>query len=599
METVTDIDFLRYFPKAQYPKIHENQRAALEFVGRHQDRRVVILELPTGSGKTAVGWTFLCAHRAAEGERLFYIVPTKTLVEQVKALHPDVVVAMGRNEFPCLYYPEGEITAQEVPCSMLVDCAHRVDLETGKTHVPNATPCPYLQQKYEARKAKGPVVSTVAYYLFNEFFGKSGERPDGLVIDEAHQIARCLRSILSFEITDYRLGRAQQLLKQIGARKAALQLTQFLRAMAKIVRGKPAGRLTVLEPHELQTLITALEKIDADELDREVRRGIREKRIDAHADRETLREIEIVVRDLTRYVKALEFSLPSEDRGALNYTCAYHVEEIGPHQRYLHKLVVKAYYVVPLVKAMLGTRTLAYSATVGDEQTFGFETGLRGAFKAFTSDFPAAHTRVFMPTDTPNLAERVRKKGEPARVLRRIAKAAKRLARRKLRSLVLLVSERERQQFLALAGEEGLRAISYGEGLPAKDAMRTFQSGEGEALVGTTANYGEGIDLPKGIAPVIFDLRPGYPSPHDPLAIFERRRWGNAIWQVWNWRAMVEVLQARGRNIRSVGDRGVIICISQQFRGFLFAALPEELKAAYVRDRTFDQCVRDAEQLLG
>ncbi len=80
------------------------------------------------------------------------------------SLHPDTQVAYGRGEHPCLYYEEkmdlsaekviwlsqsrDNLKANEVPCSMLVDCPHRVDQETGQTHTVGAVSCPYLRQKY-------------------------------------------------------------------------------------------------------------------------------------------------------------------------------------------------------------------------------------------------------------------------------------------------------------------------------------------------------------------------------------------------------------------------------------------------------------------
>ena len=141
--------------------------------------------------------------------------------------------------------------------------------------------------------------------------------------------------------------------------------------------------------------------------------------------------------------------------------------------------------------------------------------------------------------------------------------------------------------------------MSYGNGVTAKDAAAAFKDGQGTALVGTEANYAEGLDLPKGIAPVIFDLRPGYPSPYDPMAVFEERRFGNQRWRLWNWRVMVKALQVRGRNVRSEDDLGIIFFMSEQFRRFVFASLPEWLQPSYVGDLSFEDCLKRGEKLLG
>lgn len=171
-------------------------------------------------------------------------------------------------------------------------------------------------------------------------------------------------------------------------------------------------------------------------------------------------------------------------------------------------------------------------------------------------------------------------------------------ASKKIRSLVVVVSEKERGKFLTLCGEENVNAVSYGNGVPAKEVVARFRDGEGDVLVGTAAHFGEGIDLPRRVAPVIFFLRPAYPRPNDPVTVFEERRFGNKRWLLWNWRVMIEALQVRGRNIRSAEDVGVTFFISQQFRRFLFAALPQWLEPAYRGDSTFDECVEETMKLL-
>lgn len=592
-------DILKSFPWKQYPEILDNQRTALTFIAEHDGS--ALLELPTGSGKTAVGFTFLRWLAKQEKGPLFYIAPTKALVEQVKDLHPEVEIALGRTNYPCLYYGEEkseELTANDIPCSLLEDCPHRVDQKTGKTHEDGAMPCPYLQAKYQAKQAK-IVACTTSFYLFTQMFSQEWERPAGLVIDEAHRLAGILRSALSFEITDWHLKNAIKLLKSAKLREEARQILDFLVTMRRVIRKKPFYTPTLLEEGEIRALLNKLGVIDADELRKKLGAAIKKREIDPVAERETLRRLEIITRDLTRYIRAFEYSLPAGERQPLNYTYAYYTKERPEGKRVQYRLVVKAYYVSPVVKRILGRRTVAYSATIGDKEVFRFETGIKAPFLQMGSDFPAEHTRIFVPTDTPNLAQAKRKHGEPARVLRRIVTACGKFARAGHRSLVVVTSNAERDKFKEIAAEEDLKIVSYGNGVLAKDAVMLFKDGEGDALVGTTANFGEGIDLPRSLAPVIFFLRPSYPPPNDPLTVFEKRRFGTGrVWALWRWRVMIEALQVRGRNIRSAEDLGVTFFISQQFRDFLRASLPKWLENAYRGNLTFDQCVREAKELL-
>lgn len=588
------LNLLANFPRHKYPQMRKNQRDGLETIA---EEGAVIHEYPTGTGKTAIGYTVLKAlQRAGEGP-LFYIAPTKTLVEQVAKMFPDIHAAFGRSEHPCLYYPEENLNAQEIPCALLVDCPHRVNQETGKTHEPGAIPCPYLLQKYQAKQAD-IVACTMAFYLFTRLFSKEFEEPAGLVIDEAHRTASVFRSIHSYEITDWHLEQAVELLLEIDA-KAANILHSFRQKLIKIVKRKPVRRPTLLDDREIRELMDELVRLDPEELWDTVKTAVRKRKIDPRAQRDLLKKLEVIARDLNRYLRSLEFSLPSDGRQPLHYTYGYYTEELTGREKAQYRLVIKAYYVAPLVRNLLAPVTLAYSATIGDPKVFGFETGIKLPFTSFPSEFPTVNTRIFLPTDTPNLAMKERRRQDLTRVLRRIARTCKRFGDSGLRSLVIVVSEREREKFLMLAGEERLAAISYGNGWKPKDVAIRFKSGEGTTLVGTAANFGEGIDLPRNIAPIIFFLRPGFPSPDDPTTKFEERRFGAMRWKLWNWRVMMEALQVRGRNIRSAEDLGVTFFISQQFRRFLHAALPQWLQPAYRGEWKFEQCVEETLRLLG
>lgn len=591
---VGSAELLANFPRNIYPHILPNERTALEIIGR--ENRSVLLEAPTGSGKTVIGYTFLRAILRDGGRMLFFIVPTKTLVEQVQSFFPDVIVAFGRNEHPCLFY-QGQFRADDVPCSLL-DCPHRVDQETGMTAQRGAEPCPYLLQKWQAKQGGRIVVCTASFYLFTRLFSQEFERPDGLVIDEVHKLARIVRGSLSFEITDYHLNCSIRLLRNIGAEAEADGLERFLRSMIRAIRSRRRARSTLLEPDELRRLIGILETIDEHQMTRHVASALRERRVDAVEHREVLRRTEIIIRDLRRYIASLGYALPTDERDPLSYVYSFFEREQVEGSRVQYRLYIKSYYVAPVIRRILSPMTLGMSATIGDPNILGFETGIRAPFHSLTSDFPADNTRIFMPGDTPNLAHNVRSRQQPTRVLRQVAKACRRFARKGRRSLVVVVSNRELEKFLFVAREEGVNVVTYGNGSQPREAAARFKAGEGDVLAGTAANYGEGVDLPEGMAPVIFFLRPGYPSPTDPATIFEERRFGSMRWALWNWRVMIEALQVRGRNVRGISDRGVTFFISQQFRRFVYASLPEWLRPSYKGDQTFEQCIGEAERLL-
>jgi len=606
----------------QHPQ-HRGLPVQANFTGRFSPRKAQedmmsfveengpsIIEAPTGSGKTAVEEAVLKAAESRGINPCFLVAPNKTIVQHLCNEIPDAKTALGRHDYPCLYPAYSQRTplpmADEIPCLSL-DCRSRVNQETGQTQEEGAPPCPYYLAKFQAKQG-GTVVSTMAFYLFNNLFKKKEDVPEGaLVIDEVHRIAEVFRNSLSYEITDYHLTRSIELLLKIGAEETQA-LKKFLKAMKKIAKNKSERDGVLLDAPEIKKLIEILQEIDARELRKKVKQAVREGVVDPVEDMTTLKRLEVLTFDIPRYIHSFEYSLPGEEResegvskrgGPLNYTCAYYTQELGERKRVQHKLVIKCYYVAPLIRKILPPLTVSFSATIGDPEIFGYETGIRFPKLSLESTFPVDHARVYLPKDTPNLAMNERNKRDLTQVLRKIAKACRRFADKGIRSLVATISNLERQKFLMLAAEERVNVISYGNGVTAKEAAQQFKDGHGEVLVGTAANYSEGIDLPRQTAPVIFFLRPGYPNPRDPGTVFEEKRFGGQRWALWNWRVMQQALQVRGRNIRLHTDMGVTFFISQQFKRVLFGALPTWLKPAYRNQLTFEQAIADAEKLIG
>jgi Rad3-related DNA helicase len=583
-----------------------SQEIALKFVG---EKGSSILELPTGEGKTAIEVT-IARTAKKHFQSCFLVTPTKTVLEQIRQRFPDdFTVALGRNDFPCFFYErvkedltaesQTKFRADEIPCSMLCDCPHRVNQDTGETKELGAVPCLYLKQKFEARNSRKPVLSTLAFYLYSRLFSRDFTEPDVLIIDEAHRLPETVRGALSYDISDLQISRAVTILENIDEPETASALDYFGKRMIRIIKKKPASRGTLLDASEITELMEILDSIDVGSIERSVAKAMKDDSDDTYENVQAFKKVESVIKNLRRYVRSLQLSLPLGNRGALAYTYAYYETGLDEKNRVAHKLVVCSHYVNPLVKLLLGKTTIALSATIGDSVIFGQESGIQLPFLSIQSSFPVDKTRIFMPIDTPDLAFNERKQGDVTKVMRRIARSAKRFAGQGIRSLHVTVSNEERERLLAILIEEGVEAISYGNGITARQASTLFKDGEGQALVGTMSNFGEGVDLPRRIAPVIFVLRPAYPPPHDPRTQFEERRYGGNRWAIWNWRVMLSVLQVRGRNVRSEDDLGVTIFISQQFRRSVFASLPKALQVSYKGDLTLDQCVKHTVELVG
>lgn len=582
---------------ANFKRVHDDPRPnQLVVLGHMPEQDALLVQAPTGTGKTALGYSFLktnCTH----SDNGFYVCPNKTLVDQVVTQYPEIMPMYGRNEYPCYYY-EQEYKADEIPCSLLRDCPHRVDLETGQTFEPGARPCQYLLAKYKSRHSN--LVACTTPYYFYEALGRP-ELPHAIVIDEVHKWADSIRSMMQYQITDAILEQFWELLTSIECRTEAKYIRTFCDTMVGIIRQYESGRRTsLLTDDDLRDMLKILLKINRSNIDDKIKKAIAQKKIDPKADRELLNALDRFTGSLYKYVKSLEFALENKERKPLSYVFGYWDRELVPGKKVQYVLNIRSYYIAGLTKArLMPEKRLAMSATVGAHPDILIkETGIDGTFIDLSSDFPIEHTKIFIPTDTPDLSVKSRNRNDKNRTIRQMLRGVCTGKKKGIRSLIIVVSEDERKKCLEFASEEGVEAMSYSSTVKPREAVQLFREGVGDVLIGTESQYGEGIDLPDGIAGFTFYLRPGYPSPEDPQSQFEERRLGNSRWAVWTWRVITKMLQARGRTIRSTADKGCIFLMSQQFKRFTYGGLPKWLQPAYVYTKSFDECIQDGVKLL-
>lgn len=602
LESLPEIRWRKFFP---YPVPRPAQVQAIKRILEVlTQRRGIVLELRTGTGKSGLGVWFL---RLMQGlgvkGALVIVTPTKNLTDQYKKEFPDHVdVVYGRGEYDCEFYKaQGKpAKADAVPCLTLVRnglCPHYVP---SLANVPtDVTPCGYYLAKRTAAEGGNITVCTTAYFLLNRLYNHQPDPIAGLVIDEADRIAQDARLIFAYNISDYHLKNLIEFLKHFHAPTAAA-LRMFLMHMIKIAKLKPALKPTLLEPHEIQGLLEKLEAISFEEVKAILAVSLQQKLIDPVEHAEELKTLEEIEFSLRRYIKSFWYALEKDGRRPLNYIFSFFQkegedEEVQPRVRY--RLCVRAHYVAPLIATCLEgiERVVAYSADIGEEKPFQFETGIRFKVHSFPSPFSSHQVRVYLPTDTPNLAAKKRGPSDLAMVIARTAAALIIFQKRGLRSLMTVESEEERTLFLEFAKQQGLDVITYGQSMNARQALTAFQEGKGMVLAGTSAHYARGIDLPGSIARVSIGLRPSYPRLDDPATQFEVSRFTEAErWSVWNWRAGKVANQLVGRNVRDDKDKGVTIFISQHYRHILPSRLADWLQESWVQDKSFDECIQDA-----
>jgi len=174
---------MRGFP---YPEPRDIQRKAIMATMRQllKGKRVVVLELPTGVGKSAVGLTLALA----EGP-CFYITVQKMLQDQYEREFPDrFAVLKGRNAYECA--AERGSNCAEGPCT--------VDPALRKQH---ADRCPYTQAAERALNHARPLFNMDSFYYQSEHGWFRGARRPLLVVDEGHLIEDKFMSFIEVRVT--------------------------------------------------------------------------------------------------------------------------------------------------------------------------------------------------------------------------------------------------------------------------------------------------------------------------------------------------------------------------------------------------------------
>lgn len=164
--------------------------------------------MPTGGGKSTIA---LAAGRilAREGHKVTVLTHQKILQAQYGEYtfdtSPQVHIATGKSNHPCILEGHTEKTAAEAPCSNGVKCMLRLPVISGR---PESIPCPYYRQLEEADAGQLRVLN---YPLFIET-ARRGAKADGdedsrfsqqelLICDEGHRADKAVLAAVSSTVT--------------------------------------------------------------------------------------------------------------------------------------------------------------------------------------------------------------------------------------------------------------------------------------------------------------------------------------------------------------------------------------------------------------
>lgn len=230
----------KHFPKEHY---REGQREAIEFAvnALNSGKRIVILECPTGSGKSAIGMTLANMFNTS-----YYLTITKVLQDQlVNDFGDNIIELKGRNAYPCTFYDRygqkmverklwtsdqlnrlndnpdcsngfcrskfnhSEDKFKCIKCFLISGIDNNQKPKGELQQLPvgmQYSACPYYEQVYKAIRSS-KVVMNFSSFLFQTQMTKRFDEPrDLMIIDECHNIEPQLLDFVCFTINDQHLS---------------------------------------------------------------------------------------------------------------------------------------------------------------------------------------------------------------------------------------------------------------------------------------------------------------------------------------------------------------------------------------------------------
>lgn len=493
------------FPFKRYRK---GQREALEQARAAfaAGKRFVVIEAPTGSGKSAIAVTL-----AREAESAYLLTAQKLLQDQYANDFPDLALLKGRSNYPCLVAPTHAAAA---PCTL------------GR-RFPECDDCPYFVAKDAAMGARGTLMN-YAYYLAElNYSGGFGPR-QLLILDEAHNAEAALMGFVQVTLSDAMLERVA-LSERIPNAFDELDYFDFAEEVAPLLAQRG----------------------------REIEARLKQDNLTSHLALEFMQQKHY----LDNQVKRLELLRYSREEENVEWVLERGRGEAG--QWLSFKPVRVAAFAEPLLFGF-AERVLMLSATILDPPTYLRSLGLEpeeAEVISVASEFPAENrpihvrpvarlTRHHLENDLPKLAatvndllaEHPREKGIVHAHSYRIASY-----------LVQHVAREHRHRIISHESSDG------------RDAALSQHLASRNPTVLITPSMTEGIDLPGELSRWQVICKIPYPYLGDPQ--IARRMADDRAW--YDWRTCLTVVQAYGRSVRSAEDHAETYLLDADFPAFL------------------------------
>lgn len=249
-----------YFPYGNYRIGQHDTLDSLEEVLEDNDYEYIILDAPTGFGKSSIAFTLANWLKDCFDEKSYILTATKQLqsqyLDEVRRLgfHADYKVAMGRSNYECRMMAD---TCDYGRC--------RTSLATQKFRCPyglidgtltgGCGGCAYWQAKYECAMSDVAIMNYDVLMVDNLFVNHYFDR-DFMICDEAHNIEDKIMNHVAITLSDLSLKKIGVSLEEESFKQEDIEYwIDYIRGLINICyQRESSANFHGLNIHELQKI---------------------------------------------------------------------------------------------------------------------------------------------------------------------------------------------------------------------------------------------------------------------------------------------------------------------------------------------------------
>lgn len=540
--------FVGHFPEGMTPR--SKQLDALTEINNHfkNGKRVVVLEMPTGGGKSPICLTAARAVKAMGGNTSFLTIQRQLQDQYTRDFPaPQVEVLKGRSNYSCTH-PDSDLVGNDkekscanAPCTklkkgILPECVSVMD-ETDESPVKRATQleltpieqlCPYWHQLQKCHDASITLFN-FSSFLFQQRIGRFGKR-DLMLIDEAHNIESQIMGFVSVELTEWALSVINvKIDREITSKD---QLLEWLRENGVMDKIRKAGERP--------------DKSDSESFDEDLDK----------AEADAIREMGSKLENFLAFVEKSEW---------LYETVEYNDRRGEPAKKIVARPLYGKDFVEPLLFSK-ADRVLVMSATILDVKLWAKNLGLNLEEVGLVSvacDFPVENRPIHLEYcgncgSKWFTAEANPKDPTQPKFIRKIKQI---LARHKGQRGI--IHSQSFQLSKVIFQEIDDPRLQFQDHFHDKETLLSAHASISDSVI-VSPGMKEGFDLRDDLARFAIIAKVPYPSLGDKVI-----KWRADMDQTfYNWLTSLSLVQSVGRGVRSKTDWCYTYIIDSGFNGF-------------------------------